>query len=215
MGGGKFFWNFFWSIFSPNQAILSTFHFFLKKPNFFLGGGQKNLKLFLINFLPKSGNSKHFFFLFIFFKKKSKSWSLCLPCTFENSGHYVGATSFVQHLECTTLECTTLVCTTYECTTPWIYNTLNIQHLECTTLECTTLECTTLECTTFEYTTYSLGDNWMPPFSNFWLLWFLRWGVIYLRTWLQLMWTACFSILSTPGRKDILGFTIEEKTRFT
>ena len=51
-----------------------------------------------------------------------------------------GATSFVQHLECTTLECTTL-----GCTTPCLYNNLFVQHLECTTLECTTLECTTLD----------------------------------------------------------------------
>ena len=40
------------SIFSPNEAILSTFRLF--------------------HFLPK----------------KLKLWSLCLPCTFENSGHY-------------------------------------------------------------------------------------------------------------------------------
>ena len=54
--GGKILWNFFWLTFSSNQANLSTFRFFLKKPYFF----------------------------FIFFPKKSKWWSLCLPCTFKN-----------------------------------------------------------------------------------------------------------------------------------
>ena len=31
-GRGKIVWQFFWSIFSPNQRILSTFRFFQKKP---------------------------------------------------------------------------------------------------------------------------------------------------------------------------------------
>ena len=49
-----------------------------------------------------------------------------------------GATSFVQHLECTTSDVQHLGCTTNEYTTPWIYNTwiynnLDVQHLEYTT----------------------------------------------------------------------------------
>ena len=36
-GGGEIVWQFFWSTFSPNQRILSTFHFFKKKLNFFWG----------------------------------------------------------------------------------------------------------------------------------------------------------------------------------
>ena len=35
MGGGKSFWNFFWSIFSPNQAISKHFSFFSLFPKFF------------------------------------------------------------------------------------------------------------------------------------------------------------------------------------
>ena len=53
------------------------------------GGGQNFWELFPINFLAKSGNSKHFSFFPFFPPKKSKLWSLCLPCTFKNSGHYV------------------------------------------------------------------------------------------------------------------------------
>ena len=47
--GGQIFKVFCWPIVSPNQAILSTFIFFQK--------------FFLTNFLAKSGNSKHFYFL--------------------------------------------------------------------------------------------------------------------------------------------------------
>ena len=50
-------------------------------------GGGDFLKLFLINFLAKSGNSKQFFLHFT--PQNRKLWSLCLPCTFKNSGHYV------------------------------------------------------------------------------------------------------------------------------
>ena len=46
-------------------------------------------KFFLINFLAKSGNSKHFSFFFHFFPKKVKLWSLCLTGIYKNSGHYV------------------------------------------------------------------------------------------------------------------------------
>jgi hypothetical protein len=46
--------------------------------------------VFLINFLAKSGNSKHFsFFSFPPLKKKKRLWSLCLPGNYEKNGHYV------------------------------------------------------------------------------------------------------------------------------
>ena len=70
----------FWSNFSPNQAILSTFRFFQSKKK--SGGGVKNFKIFVwYIFSPNQAILSNFRFFRFFQKNINCGHYVCLPST--------------------------------------------------------------------------------------------------------------------------------------
>ena len=105
-GGGKIFKTKFWSTFSPNQAILSTFRFCLYylgahakfgNPTTTLSGRtvmaveekrkkekrekEKKSMIIVVPSCLKDADGAR--------TRSDQLWSLCLPGIFENSGHYI------------------------------------------------------------------------------------------------------------------------------